>query len=868
MKMKGDHMNLAEKLRIFIYKHYKGLLKIAFASVLIALILYEGSDQILSIHPAATLQTIRSIPYGWLGLFFAAGLIASVSMVLYDVLGVKAFGYEINRKDLFTISFVSNSLNTLLGFGGLTGASIKTLLLKKRNLELKEMITYNAVLMTATTTGLSFLSLISILNYKSMAPILNQHKWLAVCLTGFAVYLFAYFFLDKLIKKFKNLPEELNVSKLRRLRAGLLGVSILEWLFASLLFYLLVSYFNHGQSFLNIMSVFAIASSAGIVSFIPGGVGSFDLIAVIGLQITGLAPSEALTCVILFRIFYYVAPSGTAIILFMMQILKKSEEKGYFIKSDVYGQLIATLMTIIVVACAVLLLISALTPSLISRSKLITNMESIVFLHYSRSVSIAIGLMLLVTAKEILFRVKRAYYATMLLLLAGGIFTFIKGFDIEEFLFLLISMGIMRLSKTNFYRKSVVRKTSHLIAAAAGALIYLIIHLKLSHVLFSSYIKSFHYPHHIFHDPQTFIHSGIISYSLFLIFIVIWYFKRARIEDDPLYQKYDRERVNQFFKKYKGHHLSDLIHLGDKQLFWSSDDQILIAYSRYSDKAVVLGDPIGEEGRISEGIQEFQSFIDSYGYRAVFYEVGEERLPMYHDFGYYFFKLGEEAVVDLHEFDMSGSSRRTFRNVLNRFEKDGYTFEVLSPPYKDSFLDNLKMVSDEWLGTRKEMGFSIGWFQKEYLQNVPIAVVRNSANEIIAFVSVMFQGQDQSEHAGVDLMRFRKEVPNSTMDFIFLRLLLYYKEQGYHYFSFGVAPLAKVGYTPRSHRVEKMAHFLYEHGKLIYSFECLRKFKDKFDPDWQPRYLAYPQVISLPALLLEVSMLVNKASSNGNREKK
>ena len=465
--------------------------------------------------------------------------------------------------------------------------------------------------------------------------------------------------------------------------------------------------------------------------------------------------------------------------------------------------------------------------------------------------------MLLVTAKEVFLRVKRAYHVTMILLLLGGIFTFIKGFDIEEFIFILISMGVMRLSKTNFYRRSILIKLSQLFASVLGVFILLIVYLKISHILFSSYIKTFHYPHFIFHNMNTFINSGVIAFTLFLIFVAFWYFKRDRIEKDARYQSLDPDKLELFLQKYKGHHLSHAIYLGDKHLYWAVQDQVLIAYSKYADKVVVLGDPIGEKSLFSEGIQEFQRFIDVYGYRTVFYEVDEENLSMYHDNGFYFFKLGEEAVVNLESFNMEGSSHRTFRNIVNRFAKDGFVFEIQSPPFQKDVLDELELVSSEWLGNRKEMGFSVGWFNRDYLQKSPIAIVTNQANnEIIAFVSLTYQNQEKN-HIGIDLMRFKNDVPNSTMDFIFIQLLIYFKENGYHYFSFGVAPLSKVGSAPRSHKVERIAHFIYEHGQRLYSFEGLRKFKDKFDPDWQPKYLAYPQLISLPALLIEISMLVN-----------
>jgi phosphatidylglycerol lysyltransferase len=846
---------IIEKFRVLIFSHYKTILKITAALILLTLILIEGKSQISAIHPAMTLHTMREIPVGRLLIYFLIGVTASFSMVLYDIFGMKSFRYEIDKMDLITISFVSNSLNTLLGFGGLTGPAIRTMLLKKRNIEPKEMLSYNTILLTSTTTGLSVLAVFTLINFKNIMPLFAQHKWLTVFLAACSVYLAAYFFLDRLIKKFRSWAESFGTARLFRLRLQLLAVSVLEWLLASFLFYVLAAYFKQSIPFSTILSIFAIASIAGIISFLPGGIGSFDLIAVIALQLSGLSPNEALAVVILYRVFYYILPSAAAIVLFSLQILKQKEQKGYVIRSEVYGQLIATLMTFVIVTCGGLLLISALTPSLISRSRLITSMEGIVFLHFSRSISIAIGLMLLFTAKEVLFRVRRAYNVTMMLLLLGGIFTFIKGFDIEEFIFILAAMSIMRLSKTNFYRKSVLIKPSHVVAASLIVFALLVVYLKVSHILFSSYIRTFHYPHHMFHSIQTFVGSGIIAYSLFLIFVIVWYLKRDRIETDARYQGLDRVKLDLFLKTNNGNHLSHMIHLGDKQLFWAADDRVLLAYSRYMDKAVVLGDPIGEKSLFAEAIQEFQLFVDTYGYKVVFYEVDEENLSLYHDCGFYFFKQGEEAIVDLEAFSMEGSSRRSFRNVVNRFEKDGYVFEVLEPPFTEEFLDLLEPISTEWLGKRKEMGFAMGWFNRGYLQKAPIAIVKNQADDkMIAFVSMVLQGK---EKIGIDLMRVRREVPNSTMDFIFIRLLIHFKEVGYRYFSFGVAPLAKVGSSPLSHKAERIAHFVYEHGQRLYSFEGLRKFKDKFDPAWEPKYLAYPQLMSLPALLVEISMMVN-----------
>ena len=48
----------------------------------------------------------------------------------------------------------------------------------------------------------------------------------------------------------------------------------------------------------------------------------------------------------------------------------------------------------------------------------------------------------------------------------------------------------------------------------------------------------------------------------------------------------------------------------------------------------------------------------------------------------------------------------------------------------------------------------------------------------------------------------------------------------------------------------------YTHGKAVYNFQGLRAFKDKFDPVWEPRYLAYPGGLRLPRVLADVSVLI------------
>jgi len=82
------------------------------------------------------------------------------------------------------------------------------------------------------------------------------------------------------------------------------------------------------------------------------------------------------------------------------------------------------------------------------------------------------------------------------------------------------------------------------------------------------------------------------------------------------------------------------------------------------------------------------------------------------------------------------------------------------------------------------------------------------------------------------------------------------KEQGYRRFVLGMAPLAGIEQTAATPLWNRMGAFLYAHGESIYHFQGLRAYKQKFDPVWDPHYLAYPGGLRLPRIMADVSALV------------
>ncbi len=293
-------------------------------------------------------------------------------------------------------------------------------------------------------------------------------------------------------------------------------------------------------------------------------------------------------------------------------------------------------------------------------------------------------------------------------------------------------------------------------------------------------------------------------------------------------------------------------------MFWSKTNKVAFAFEKSHNIVIVLGDPIGDPKYFGKAIDEFYSFIDEYGFKSVFYEVSEDYLSLYHEHGYNFFKLGETALVDLVEFDISSSKSRDFRNVLSRFKKDGYYFQMINgSELEDSLFEELSIISNEWLKGRNEMGFSLGFFDREYLEKSPISLVRRTdTNAIIAFASLMPK-YDNNKSISIDLMRFLNTVPSNTMTFLIVNLILYLKEKGYMTLNLGMAPLSNVGLTQNAHFREKLGHLVFKYGKDIYSFGGLRQYKEKFNPGWESKYLAYEELTLLPASIIEATILVH-----------
>ena len=297
--------------------------------------------------------------------------------------------------------------------------------------------------------------------------------------------------------------------------------------------------------------------------------------------------------------------------------------------------------------------------------------------------------------------------------------------------------------------------------------------------------------------------------------------------------------------------------VGDKALLFSPEGDAFLMYGVEGRSWIALGDPVGPPRAATELAWRLREISDRHGGWACFYQVGTEALPRYLDMGLAMFRLGEEAIVGLEDFSLEGGPRRGLRQAYNRGERDGLRFEVVPAEAVPPLLPELRRISDAWLGEKnvREKGFSVGYFDDRYLCEGPMALARDDAG-IVAFAN-LWTGRPGGE-LSFDLMRHLPNAPKTTMDFLFVSIARWGREQGYRTFSLGMAPLSGLEDRSLAPLWTKLGARLYRHGEYFYNFQGLRQYKEKFAPEWRPRFLAAPGGLRLPVVLANVAALVSR----------
>ncbi|MFN7916485.1 MAG: bifunctional lysylphosphatidylglycerol flippase/synthetase MprF [Vicinamibacterales bacterium] len=581
----------------------------------------------------------------------------------------------------------------------------------------------------------------------------------------------------------------------------------------------------------------------GVLSLVPGGFGSSDAFWVSQLPLT---ESTAAAVLMAYRVIYYILPWAAASLLLLSWVTRRMTTR-----IEMARRVVASLVG----GGGLLILLSAASPALYARLPMLERFVPLPLVEAGHFAAAMAGLLLLVLARGLARGYRAAFRLTLVLLTVAACGAILKGFDWEE----AVVLGVLFVG--TWTQAALFDRPSHGdwiegpdVRLAATALTLFVLFGLVSHRVGPSTMERLSHIGYRVQAPRFLRTAGsmLLAVSAGAVYLLLRAPVRFR---KPGAQ--EMRTVLDLHARLGGGTNPLMVAVGDKSAFVDGDRGFCL-YRTIGPYVVVFSDPVVRSApERTAFLDAFFAFAGELDRRPVFYQISLDWIPVLHDRGYDFFKLGEEGHVLLDRVTLDGHAGKLYRQILRRGERDGATFRILAPADVPAHLDELEAISSEWLRTKglAERQFSIGYFDREYLARFPCAIVEETAEprRILAFANLL-EGPQQGE-LSVDLMRHRSDGPK-VMDFLFVSLFLHGKSQGYARFNLGMAPLASVGDQRGAHLRERLARVLFQRGEQWYNFQGLRAYKDKFDPEWMPRYMAYQDAWEWPVAIAYVSALI------------
>jgi len=779
-------------------------------------------------------------------------------LTLYDVLALRQVGRALPYRRVAATSFIAFAFGHNVGLVGFSSSAIRYRLYSLSGLgaaEIAQVIAFCALtfgLGAGLLTGSSL-----IVDAGNAASLLHASPVLAWGLGSLVLALVAGWVL---LTAWRRAPLALAgwSVPLPAWRTTLLqlALSTADLLLACSVLYVLLPD-AAAPSFVTFAGLYMVALVVGAVSTVPGGLGVFESILL--LLLPGVPPDALLGALLAYRVMYYALPFLLAITLLSTFEAWRQRRRmriawGWTRRSldFVAPPAMATLAFI----AGVVLLLSGETPALAERIAVLRAFLPLTVLEISHLAGSAIGVALLILARGLYYRLDAAWHLMLWLLGAGILASLLKGLDYEEGLVLLLVLLALYATRAQFYRRASLLaeplepRWLATVAMAIGASIWIgmIAHRELSYQQERWWQFAFDA------NAPRMLRASLVA-VLGLGVVAAYRLMQPVRRSTPPVTAADLDRAVAVLADIESCN-GNLALLGDKSLLFSESGKGFIMYGISGHSWIAMGDPVAPAGERSELVWRFRELCDQQGGRCVFYEVAGENLPAYVDTGLSLSKLGEEARVRLAGFTLEDSAHAHLRQMRRKAEREGASFRIAPASEVPALLPAMRRVSDDWLAAKgaAEKGFSLGYFSEDYLCRFPCALVE-CGGELVAFAN-LWRGSHRVE-ASVDLMRHSRAAPRGVMDYLFVATMLWCKAEGFEWFNLGMAPLAGLERHRLAPPWHRLGRLVYRYGENFYNFEGLRQYKEKFLPEWRPRYLAAPGSMALPHVLLDVTTLIS-----------
>lgn len=830
------------------------------APVLVGLALFAVALEVLRAELRAVTwpelsAMVWQTPPAQLGLAVALTAVNYVALAGYDLLAFAYVGHALSRTRITAASMLAYAISNNVGFAMLSGASVRYRFYTRWGVsadQLSRIVVSYSVTFWLGLLGLGGLSLV-LAPPPAVAGV--SGAWLQplgglLVLTPLAYLGAALLRREPLTIRGFTVPMPSP-----RIATGQVIVSSIDWALAGAVLYALLP--DGAPPFLPFTGAFLVAILLGMASHVPGGVGVFEGLMVVLLR-PWLTSAQVLPALVVYRAVYYLLPLSVGLVALVADEVwqrRAHVRRAGALMGRLTEQLTPRVLAVVTFLAGLVLLLSGATPAAAGRLALLDRVLPLSVIEASHFLSSIAGALLLLLSQGLARRLDAAYYLTTAVLAVGMATSLLKGGDYEEASLMLATLALLWRARPAFDRRAAFYDTRFSvtwITALAGALIASVWlgFFAFKHV---DYAQDLWWQFEVAGEASRFLRASV---GVAVVFVLATFARMIAPapHDAPLPTPADLDDAARAIARQPGT-TANLAFLGDKALLFNEARTGFVMYGVQGRTWVAMGDPVGTPAELPGLVRAFLERCDDFGGVPVFYEVGAAHMHVYADAGLTFAKLGEAARVDLTTFTLEGSAGYRHRQSVRRLAKEGATFRMVPPAEVAPLLPVLREVSDDWLRSKAaaEKGFSLGFFDEVYLSRFPLAIVERHGR-IEAFAN-LWVGADHGE-ISIDLMRYRHDAFNGVMPALFVAIMRWGQQQGYRWFALGMAPLSGVEASPVASLWQRLASFFYEHGEAVYNFQGLRAYKEKFDPVWEPHYLAYPGGLRLARIMADVTALV------------
>ncbi len=777
-------------------------------------------------------------------------------MTLYDRFALISIQRKLPWRRVGMISFISYAFSNAVGMSLLVSGSIRYRFYIQNGLSTGDVA--RVVLFCTTSFWLGLLALTGLtLLWVPLPPELPLAALRLPVAAGLTLVPLAWLLAAGFVRQPVRVWRWHVTLPTLRMAAQQILIGALDWgLAAAVLYVLMPDALNSG--FGHFLAIFVIAQMVGLISHVPGGLGVFEAVMLAGFGATG---NQALAAPVLgalaaFRVIYYLLPLCAATVLVLQRETRGLRRKSLW--APWFTALLPSFFAGLTLVSGAVLLFSGATRALPERMAILREVLPLSLLEVSHLLASVIGMLLLILARGLQRRLDAAYVLTLALLVAGAAFSLLKGIDYEEATLLTLLAMALAPAHRLFYRRASLFNTTFsigwivAIVAVLGCATWLVM-FSYKHVDYSADLW-WQFSFHQGGAPRA-LRALVAAAATGMLFALA-----SLIRPVQLHQAAPSEEqlaVAQPLIERSRDTQAHLALMGDKALLLDPAHTAFIMYDVEGRSWIAMGDPVGaDDDTRRELVWTFLEQCERAGGWPVFYQVRPADLDLYLEVGMNLLKIGEQARVRLATFNLDGKSRKVLRNTVNKLTREGLRLQIIPANEVAPLLPRLKEISDAWLRAKhvREKRFSLGAFDPHYLVRMPAALIWQG-DRLVAFAN-LFLGTTKHE-ASLDLMRHLPDSAPGIMDFLFVQLLEWARDEGYEWFNLGMAPLAGLHNRRLAPLWNRFGAMVFGRGERFYNFRGLQQYKDKFDPDWEPRYMAVPGGIALPMILANVASLIS-----------